>query len=187
VIFRREPLHRKLARQARLDDFAERDPQPVDPGPHWGATGIHGVPRPRLWDAVASAEAPGIQGDQMHFVALPDGDLVVDEDEPDDTLRALAEAVEETVDPPYRAEAIRRDGDLWAVAARRIQVAEIEAAGDQIELVVSGGERHLTVDGERGFGSVPELERLGEQLGPAYVVRARRLDERLWEVEASPL
>jgi len=123
----------------------------------------------------------------VHFVALPNGDLVVEEDEPDDTLRALAEAVEETVEPPYRAEGIRRGGDVWAVAARRVQVAEVEAAGDELELVVSGGERHLTVDGERGFGSVPELERIGERLGPAYVVRARRLDDRLWEVEANPL
>jgi hypothetical protein len=187
VIFRREPIHKKLARQARLDDLAGQDPAPVDPGPHWGATGIHGVPRPRRWDTVASAEASGLHGDEVHFVALPNGDLVVDEDEPDDTLRALAETVEASLEPPYRAEGIRRDGDVWAVAARKVQVAEVEAPGDELELVVSGGERTLAVDGERGFGSIPELERLGEQLGPAYVVRARRLDDRLWEVEANAL
>ena len=187
MIFRREPIHKKLARQARLDDLAGQDPAPVDPGPHWGATGIHGVPRPRRWDAVASAEASGLHGDEVHFVALPNGDLVVDEDEPDDTLRTLAEAVEASLEPPYRAEGIRRDGDVWAVAARKVQVAEVEAPGDELELVVSGGERTLAVDGERGFGSIPELERLGEQLGPAYVVRARRLDDRLWEVEANAL
>jgi hypothetical protein len=187
VIFRREPIHKKLARQARLDDLAEREPTPVDPGPHWGSVGIHGIPRPRRWDAVASAEAPGLNGDEVHFVALPNGDLVVDEDEPDDTLRALAEAVEETIEPPYRAEAVRRDQDIWAVAARRVQVAELDAPGHEMELVVSGGERTLSVDGERGFGSVPRLEQLGEGLGPAYVVRARRLDDRLWEVEANAL
>jgi hypothetical protein len=66
-------------------------------------------------------------------------------------------------------------------------VAELEAPGEEIELVVSGGERTLTVDGERGFGSVPELERIGEHLGQAYVVRAQRLDDRLWEVEANTL
>jgi hypothetical protein len=187
VIFRREPIHKKLARQARLDDLAEQEPAPFDPGPHWGEVGIHGVPRPRRWDAVASAEAPGLTGDAVHFVALPDGDLVVDEDEPDDTLRALAEAVEDAIEPPYRAEAVRRDGDVWAVAARQVQVEELEAPGDEIELVVSAGERTLNVDGERGFGSVPQLEQLGERLGPPYVVRARRLDDRLWEVEANPL
>jgi hypothetical protein len=187
VIFRREPIHKKLARQARLDELAEQEPPPVDPGPHWGATGIHGVPRPRRWDAVASTEAPGLNGEAVHFVALPGGDLVVDEDEPDDTVRALAEAVEESIEPPYRAEAVRRDGDVWAVAARRVQVVEAEAPGDEIELVAAADERTLTVDGERSFGSVPELERIGERLGPTYVVRARRLDDRLWEVEANAL
>ena len=52
---------------------------------------------------------------------------------------------------------------------------------------MSGGERVLTVDGERSFGSVPELERLGQRAGDAYVVRASRLRGRLWEVEANPL
>jgi hypothetical protein len=187
VIFRREPIHKKLARQARLDDLNEQHPAPFDPGPHWGETGIHGVPRPRRWDAVTSAEAPGVKGDEVHFVALPNGDLVVDEDEPDDMLQALAEAVEETIEPPYRAEAVRRGEDDWAVAARRVQVAELDGPGDELELVVSGGERTLKVDGERSFGSIPVLEQLGERAGPAYVVRARRLDDRLWEVEASAL
>jgi hypothetical protein len=187
VIFRREPIHKKLARQANLADLADRKPPPFDPGPHWGTTGIHGVPRPRRWDAVASAEATGLEGDEVHFVALPNGDLVLDEDEPDDNVRVLAEAVEETLELPYRAEAVRRGGDVWAVAARRVQVAELDAPGEEIELVVSGGERTLTVDGERGFGSVPELERIGERLGQTYVVRGQRLDDRLWEVEAHAL
>ena len=187
MIFRREPIHKKLARQARLDEPTRQEPEPVDPGPHWGAVGIHGVPRPRRWDAVASTEAPGLTGDEVHFVALPNGDLLVDEDEPDDTLRVLAEAVEETIDPPYRAEGVRRDGEVWAVAARRIQVAEVEAPGEEIELVAAGGERTLTVDGERGFGTIPKLEQIGERLGPAYVIRARRLADRLWEVEANAL
>ena len=43
MIFRREPLHKKLAREARLEQEPEQGP--VDPGPHWGVTGIHGVPR----------------------------------------------------------------------------------------------------------------------------------------------
>ncbi len=189
MIFRREPLHKKLARQGRLE--VPRDPradaEPFDPGPNWGATGIHGVPRPRRWDFVGSAEAPGLEGDEVHFVALPGGDLVVDEDEPADTLAPLADAVEEGVTPPYRAEAVRRGGDVWAVAARLVQVAELEAPGDELQLVVNEGERALTVDGERTFGSLPPLERLGEAEGASYVVRARRLDDSLWEVEASPL
>jgi hypothetical protein len=185
VIFRREPLHKKLAREARLE---QTDPAPlVDPGPHWGNAGIHGVPRPRRWDAVASADASGLSGDEVHFVALPNGDLVVEEDEPPDTLAPLADAVEQTIQPPYRAEAVRQGDDVWAVAARRVEVAEFEADGEEIELVSNEGTLTLTVDGERPFGTIPELERLGASLGDSYVVRARRLDGSLWEVTASPL
>jgi len=185
VIFRREPIHKKLAREARL----EQQPEPplVDPGPHWGVTGIHGVPRPRRWDAVASAEAPGLAGDELHFVALPNGDLVVDEDEPEDTLGPLAAAIEQTVEPPYRAEAVRQREDVWAVAARRVRVATFEADGDELEVVVSDAGRMLTVDGRREFGSIAELESIGRNEGEHYVVRARRLDRGLWEVEADPL
>jgi hypothetical protein len=185
VIFRREPLHKKLAREARLD--LEPDPGPVDPGPRWGVTGIHGVPRPRRWDAVASADAPGLAGDEVHFVALPNGDLVVDEDEPPETLGPLADAVEQTIEPPYRAEAVRRGEDVWAVAARRIQVATFRAEGDELELVASDAGRTFSVDGERAFGSVAELEQIGEVKGERYVVRASRLDGDAWEIEADPL
>lgn len=190
MIFRREPLHRKLARQASLDLSAEpgANPAPLDPGPHWGETGIHGVPRPRRWDAVDAADAPGLTGDELHFVALPTGDLVVEEEQPEGTVEPLAQAIAQSVDPPFRAEAVRRDGDAWAVAAQRIEIAELdEAPGQEIQLAVSGGERVLTVDGERSFGSVAELERLGQREGDDYVVRAHRLRERLWEVDASPL
>lgn len=199
--FRREPLHRKLARQAGLELGSEpvpepelktelereRELEPVDVGPRWGVTGLHGVPRPRRWDTVGLAEAPGLVGDEVHFVVLPGGDLVVDEDEPADTLGALAEAVEAGIEPPYRAEAVRRDGDVWAVAARRVQIIEFEAPGDELELAVNQDERVFTVDGEPAFGSVVELERLGEREGDSYVVRAQRLDGRLWEVEVDPL
>ena len=150
-------------------------------------TGIHGVPRPRRWDAVASAEATGLTGDEVHFVALPNGDLVVDEDEPPDTLGPLADAVEQTLEPPYRAEAVRQRDDVWAVAARRIEVASFRAEGDRLELVAADEGRTFTVDGERTFGSVPELERIGQAHGERYVVRATRLDDDAWEIEADPL
>jgi len=185
VIFRREPLHKKLAREAHLE---QSEPAPiVDPGPHWGNAGIHGVPRPRRWDAVASAEAPGLSGDEVHFVALPNGDLVVDEDEPADTVAPLADAIEQTVEPPYRAEAVRQSEDVWAVAARRVEVAEFEAEGDELELVVNDGARTFTVDGARAFGTIPELERLGASQSDSHVVRATRLDGNVWEVTASAL
>jgi len=194
VIFRREPIHKRLAREGRL----ETEPGPVreaapapepepDPGSRSGLTGVDGVPRPRRWDAVAPAQAPGLTGNEVHFVALPNGDLVVDEDQPENTLAPLAEAIEQTLRPPYRAEAIRRDGESWGVAARRIEVEVFEATGDELEVVANNEGRTLVVDGERAFGGVPELERVGERQGITYVVRARRLEGTFWEVEAHPL
>ncbi len=182
---RRDPIHKKLAREAGLE---QSEPgAPVDTTPKWGVTGIHGVPRQRRWDAVATAEAPGIDGDELHFVALPNGDLVVDEDEPAGTLGPLAEAVEASLRPPYRAEAVRQEDDVWGVGANSIRVESFDAAGDELELAATADERVLTVDGSRVFGSEQALERLGEAEGQHYVVRAKRLDGDLWEIEANPL
>jgi hypothetical protein len=191
VIFRREPLHRKLARKAHLQEqlAADAESMRLDPATVgvWGPTGVHGLPRPRRWDAVATAEAPGLTGDELEFITLPNGELVAETEEPEDSLAPLAEAIEQAIERPYRAEAVRRTDDVWAVAVRRIEVAEFEADGDEIELVVSGGERSLVVDGERVFGSIPQLERIGARDGDAYVVRARRVDADFWEVETQPL
>ena len=77
-----------------------------------GEVGVHGVPRARRWDVVASARAE-LPVDEVHFAALPDGTLIVDEDVPDGSLTPLAEAIEVTLNPPYRAEAVKReDGRL---------------------------------------------------------------------------
>ena len=203
MIFRREPIHKRLAREGRLETEPDvvRGPAPSEPattpepepglvsetGPRFGPTGVDGIPRPRRWDAVAPAQAPGLIGNEVHFVALPNGDLVVDEDEPENTLAPLAEAIEQTLQPPYRAEAIRRDGESWGVAARRIEVVKFEAPGDELEVVANDEGRTLVVDGERAFGAVPELQRIGERQGLTYVVRARRLEDTFWEVEAHPL
>lgn len=158
---------------------------PHDPGPHWGEVGIHGVHRQRVWDAVATVAAPELEGVEARFVALPDGTLLAETDDLD--LAPLANALEGSVQPPYRAEAVRRPDDaLWVVAARRIQVVQVEEQidGDELTLTLHGGERTLDVEGSRAFGGVPTLERL---TAGDSVVTARRLDGMLWEVEVAPL
>ncbi|NUR77843.1 MAG: hypothetical protein HOQ28_16345, partial [Thermoleophilia bacterium] len=153
-----------------------------------GVTGIHGVPRARRWDTVGSAEAPALRGDAVHFVALGDGTLVVDEDEPNDALMPLADAVEESIPPPYRAEAVRRGAETWAVAASRIAIASVPGlSGEEVELTSTREGKVLRVDGRTTLGSARALERIGEAEGTEYVVRALRLDGELWEVDASPL
>ena len=81
---RKQPLHRSLADAAGLSlgDGSPRAPGSSAAPPGWdgeqrGEPGIHGVPRPRKWDAVVAANAPDLRGDTVHFVALADGTLVV--------------------------------------------------------------------------------------------------------------
>lgn len=193
---RRKPLHERLAEAGDVSlDHGSLPPRPGlapeppgwDGGPR-GEAGIHGVPRARRWDVVATADAPALRGDTVHFVALADGTLVVEEDEPDDALAPLADAVEVTIRPPYRAESVRRGPTTWAVAASRIAIVAVPGLrGDEAELVVTREGRTLRVDGRSTFGSAPALERAGETEAAEFVVRATRLDGELWEVEATPL
>src|SRR5918912_1573574 len=157
--------------------------------PALDSSGITGLHRPKAWDATVAVEAPDLRGDEVEFVVLPDGSVLVDEEEGDVPLAPLADALEEQLRPPYRARGVRRRGDVWAVAAKAIEVVELrpDVEGDELELVSRGGERSLTVDGARSFGSVPQLEELASRRGADYVVHASRLDGSLWEVRVTAL
>ena len=191
--FRRErPIHQQLAREGGLDyarDLADLSPrEPIDPRhPFWQVVGIHGIPREREWDAVASAEAPGLPGDDVEFVVLLDGSLVVDEDVPDGTLAPLADAL--SLPAPYHAFGLRQDADVWSVAAKRVQVVEVpeHVEGDEIQLVVTDETRTLVVDDMPSSASVPSLEAFAAEQFGSFVLRASRLDDLLWEVTVIPL
>ncbi len=178
-LFRRKPLHVRLAEEGGL---VERSTVPLFTGviPE---TGIHGIPRERQYDAVAATDAPNVEGSSARFVGLEDGSLLVEEGDGD--LTPLADAIEQDIVRPYRANAVRRSETQWAIAAHRLRVVELpEPGGDEVELVVRGEEKTLVVDGNRSFGTIPELEQLAE--GDA-VIRAARLDGTLWEVRVDPL
>ena len=178
-LFRRKPLHQRLAEKGGL---VEPHPRPAFSGVI-GETGIHGVPREREYDAVVTTTAPDLPGTTARFVALADGSLLLEEGDGD--LTALADAIEQQVERPYRATAVRRGEARWAIAGRRLRVLELpEPGGDELELVRRGDERTLLVDGNRAFGTIPELEALAD--GDA-VIRADRLDGRLWEIRVDPL
>jgi len=181
---RREPLHERLAREGGLTEPVS----PPDPRPQTQETGIHGLQRPREWDATVTVDAPDVGGDTARFVTLPDRTLLVEEG-PDGSLDALASAVEQAVQPPYRARAARQSETRWAVQAKRIEVVRIPDGpeGDSIELTHTEDGTTLAVDDARTFGSIPVLEQLGERRGRDYVVRAERLDGDLWEVRAETL
>ena len=190
---RRRPLHEQLAHEAGLSFGAPYDEENAAP-PGWDRLSpvthpaMHGVPRPRQWETVVTAEAPRVRGGAVRFSALDDGTLVFDEDEPDDALEPLADAVEQTLAPPYRAEAVRRDRGGWTVGASRIRLVEQRGLhGDEVELTCVGGVHDLTVDGKHTLATAPAFTRAGEAEGRDYVVRARRVDGDLWDVEATPL
>lgn len=181
---RGKPLHERLLEQGGME------PREPEARPYTGAideTGIHGIARRREWDAVVTAVAPEVRGDEVAFVALPDGALLVESEDGESSLDPLADAVEAQIGRPYRAQGVRKHGDLWAVSARTIRIAELDADGEELQLTAHGDEKTLLVDGERGFGSVPGLEQLGEARASSYVARASRLDGNLWEVDVAPL
>jgi hypothetical protein len=178
-LFRRKPLHERLAEQGGLVDPPTR---PLFTGVI-SETGIHGVPRQREYDAVVTTDAPGATGSSAQFVGMLDGSLLLEEGDGD--LSALADAIEQELERPYRAFAVRRNDTRWAVAAQALRVVELpEPGGDELELALRGDERTLLIDGSRAFGTLPELEALA---AADAVIRAARLDGNLWEIRVDPL
>ena len=199
-LFRRqkETLNEQLLREMQQDDVHEEEPTKLHPVDAYAGTypaddvlGIwrRAMARPGEYDAVVSVHAPGIAGDAVEFATLANGDVIVDTEQGDADLSPFADAVEQHVEPPYRVVARRGEDDVWSVAARVIDVLEVEfSGGDEIELASVGGTLDVRVDGEPWSGHIPALEHAGEAAdGEDYVVQAERLDGDLWEVRASPL
>ena len=162
-------------------------PPGLDAEPGLGIPGISGVPQGRTWDVAASAHAPDLVGETVVFVVLPDTTIVVDEEVPDNSLAPLAEAVEQSLQPPYRAAAVRRGSDVWAIVAERVEIVELTGLeSDAIDLTVVDGERTLTIDDEPTIRPLPALDALVELRGDA-VVHAERLDGDLFAVDVFSL
>ena len=198
ALFRKkETYNEQMLREAGLDRVVFGNPAPVPapaaalprPVSDLSRLTLHGRLGPKEWDAVTTVVAPGIEGDSVRFTVLPDGDLIVVEEDGDGDLSPLADAIEEHVSPPYKAAASRQDGDLWGVGAKSIEVQTIvfpDAEG--LVLSQSDGVADLRVDGEPSDASAPlELQRLGDQAGTDFSVEADRIDGDYWEVRVSRL
>jgi hypothetical protein len=184
---RRKPLHEELAEGTGLLEW----PSTYEPAlPLFKGTldVLHGG-RTREWDAVVTAHAPGLDHDALEFTTLPDGTLLVDEDLPEGALGPLAEAIEQSLSPPYRARAVRGEGELWRVAANAIEVVEIteEIEGDTVSLAMQGEERTLLVDERPSWTEMPTLEQFALERHDAFVLHAERLDGDLWAVKVDAL
>jgi hypothetical protein len=194
---RQETLNEQLLREAGLDPasvLGNPTPRPAPLEPPKTALAAAGLPDgsgvgPREWDTTVTVEAPALVGNRVEFTTIPDGDLIVAEETGDADLSPLADAVEQRMSPPYRAVAQRQHGDLWAVAAKRIDVARVPLPdGDRLEFSRHGDRGELRVDGEPTNALVPpELERLAETAGESAYVEAERIDGDLWEVRVTAL
>jgi hypothetical protein len=193
---RNETLNERLLREAGLDpaEALGDSPAPAPVEPPKSLLARVGVPdgagvSPKEWDAAVSVSAPGLAGDRIEFTTIPNGDVIVSQETGDADVSPLADAVERHVGPPYRAVAQRHDGDTWAVAAKRIEVAPIPFPdGDKLELSRHGHDEELLVDGEPSDASVPpQLERAGATAGENFYAEAERIDGDLWEVKVTAL
>jgi hypothetical protein len=197
-LFRRkqETLNEQLLRKAGLEPAQMLgDPAPSvpleRPNPVLARAGVpdgSGV-APKEWDAAVTVNAVGLEGDRIEFTTIPNGDVIVGEETGNADVSPLADGVERYVSPPYRAVAQRHDGETWAVAAKRIEVAKIPfPEGDKLELSRNGDGAELRVDGEPSDEAVPpELEQIGAAAGESFYVQAERIDGDLWEVRATAL
>ena len=213
---RKETLHERLLREAGLEGAASAGAMPPSPAavsveeevgeregpfeapfmplppgtmlrPLGWRRAWEGFQREREFDALATVDAPELRGDEAEFVALPDGDLLVVEEDGDANLAPLAEAVERSIEPPYRARAVRTSGTLWSVAGNRIDVVRMKADGDTVDVAVHGGERSAAVDGIPTSRRFAELEARGERAGTDYAIHAERLDGDLWQARVARL
>jgi hypothetical protein len=149
--------------------------------------GVTGTGPGRTWDAVVSAHAPTLTGDAVTFTALEDRTLVVDQDVPDDSLAPIAEAVEQMLEPPYRAAAAKSEGDLWTAVAESVRIAKLPGVdADLVDLTVVDGERTLTADGVVTTRPLPALDELAAE-HESVALHAERIDGDLYAVDVFPL
>jgi hypothetical protein len=162
---------------------------PLDPAREWLAAGITGLARGREWDAVTTLDGAGEPGDEIRFVALPDGSFVVESSVGVDP-GPFAAALGESIAPPYRALAVRRS-DRWAVGAVAIEVEPLapDLRGDDVQLTWDGATLALTVDGVPADpAQASALERIAStRVNGAYAAHAHRLRDDLWELSVLPL
>ena len=163
----------------------QKDAPRLGTGPR--IAGITSGPGGRSWDAFGSAAAPAVQGDRIAFVTLGDGTVLVEDDQPEGALEPLADVIEEMVQPPYRAAAVRAEGDSWTVVAEKIQLVELPGIdGDAVDFSVVDGSRELQIDGAPAEGEAPALAAIAEGRGD-IALHAERVDGDTFAVDVFPL
>ena len=109
-----------------------------------GLTG--GLPLDDPWDAVVTASAPDLTGDEVRFAVDANGATISDGDVPIDALQPLVQAVAQQLDAPFWAVAVL-EGDTWTAAGTRSEVLHITSVtADTIEASRVGGVVSARID-----------------------------------------
>ena len=71
----------------------------------------------------------------------------------------------------------------------RVDVVAVpqDVPGDEVVIAVHAGELRLVIDGDEFEGEIPALASFGQERFESFVLTARRLDDRLWEVTVNAL
>jgi hypothetical protein len=164
----------------KVDDESPASEASAASEPEESAEGARGV--------VVSLLAPDVAGDYAVFVALPERLIIVEEQEGDSDLGVLADVVEKRLQAPYRARALRVDGQRFVVVAGEIETVELSGL-DGEELVVFAlpdGQRTAVLDGARYELASPEVEAILEESAPC-LLRLENVDDSVWEVSVDLL
>ena len=141
---RRRPLHPRLAEQAGLGSARRRRRSRGSPPTRRAGTassgarpGIHGVPRPRRWDAVVPPTAPGLTGDAVRFAVARRRAARRRRRRAGDGARAARRRRRAVLGAAVPGRGGAEGGRLGGGRASRIQVvAQPDLRGDEAELVV---------------------------------------------------
>ena len=163
-------------------------PQAWEGGSRLNIPGLSPVTRDDPWDALVSAHAPGLGGNEVRFAVTADGRTILGVDAPADAVAELGRAIARQLDAPFWAIAVPDEGDEWMAAATAAEILELpEAPGDEIEASRVGGAGAYRVDGEESDVQVPPIEGLLDREGGDRVVVAHRFAGPVWVAEVFSL
>jgi len=168
--------------------------------------GVTGIPRLRDWDAVVVVELPELvrsQAGEVEVVVPESGEVVLRAGEPVPYRvgERIAAALDQELDRPYEALAVRQDELRWSAGARMLRggttlefPAGLPAASLELALAPDGAV-DLRADGDivdPGLSplfeeAAAELERHGRARFQFFVARADKVAEGSWQLTVDPL
>lgn len=146
-----------------------------------GLTG--GLPLDDPWDAVVSASAPDLTGDEVRFAVDANGVTITGGDVSIEALQPLAQAVAQQLAAPFWAVAVPDEDDTWTAAGTSSEVLQITSVtADTVEVSRVGGVVSARIDDAES--DVPaEIAALLEGKAGDTAIVAHRFAGSAWVAE----